>query len=113
MTFLRSGRDLPSKQCVSMREKVGAGFRIGTSLLLSGISSCFSSIAWYSVPHRAFRTGTLSCSEGKGYTFDSCRLLEFFIDFTARYPEPDLISVLLYLIRARKQVWSQIFAPCT
>src|SRR5882757_8611484 len=83
MTFLRSGRVLPSKQDVSRREKIGAGFRIGTSLLLSGISSCFSWIAWYSVPYRTFRTGTLSCSEGKGHTFESCRVHQFVL-FAAR-----------------------------
>jgi hypothetical protein len=26
------------------------------------------------VPYRIFRTGTLSCSEGKGHTFESCRV---------------------------------------
>src|SRR6266481_868022 len=79
MTFLRSGHDLPSKQRVSKREKIGAGFRIGTSLLLSRISSCFSWIAQNSVPYRIFRMGTLSCSEGKGHTFESCRGRHFFL----------------------------------
>src|SRR5207245_3577463 len=85
MTFLRSGNDLPSKQRVSRREKIGAGFRIGTSPLLLRISSCFSWIAWYSVPYRTFRTGTLSCSEGKGHTFESCLVRQLFLYFTTRY----------------------------
>ena len=73
MTFLHSGHDLPSKQRVSRREKIGSGFRIGTSLVLLIISSCFRWIAYHSVPYRIFRMGTLSCSEGKGHTFESCR----------------------------------------
>jgi hypothetical protein len=42
---LRSGHDHSRKQCVSTREKIRAGFRIGTSLVLLRISSCFSWIA--------------------------------------------------------------------
>ena len=52
------------------------GFRIGTSLGALRISSSFSRIAWNSVPYRIFRMGTLSCSEGKGHTFD-CRVRHF------------------------------------
>ncbi len=29
------------------------------------------------MPYRIFRMGTLSCSEGKGHTFESCRVRHF------------------------------------
>ena len=29
------------------------------------------------MPHRVFRMGTLSCSEGKGHTLESCRARQF------------------------------------
>jgi hypothetical protein len=34
-------------------------------------------MVYHSVPYRVFRMGSLYCSEGKGHTFESCRVRHF------------------------------------
>lgn len=53
---------------------IGANFWIDSSARKSELSSDFSNISHCSVPYRAFRIGRLNCSEGKGHTFESCRV---------------------------------------
>jgi hypothetical protein len=59
--------------------------------VLLRISSCFSWISKNSVPYRIFRISTLSCSEGKGHTFESCRVSPLKPDYPMKTPRRPFI----------------------
>src|SRR5258708_7745322 len=92
--LLRFGLDFSRKHHVSRRAEIGAKIRIGASLVYCKICSGFRLIANHSVPCRVFRMGSLYCSEGKGHTFESCRVRQFFLilqrDMSARTETPTL-----------------------
>src|ERR1700730_16608965 len=83
MGILPSNAPISRKHHVSSWPQVEAYSRIAKTGKKLNFISDYSSIVHRSETHRKASKGRLNCSEGKGHTFESCRVRQFFLVYNA------------------------------
>jgi len=96
----------------SVQMKKGPPQRINRGRVWANCVEAFESFGVEPLPYRIFRMGTLSCSEGKGHTFESCRVRQFFPELQRDVHALTGTSALLHLSEQAKSIWREIAAGC-